>query len=290
MARGWRTHKVRFLLTNLCAGPHYCLVKRGVAVVTWLIPLFALVFAAGCASSSLHSEAVADIERRLVEFRRAQADSKARLEEVNNKLLLLQERVEDDRRVVDDLRQMAFPETPPQELKVVKLSEEEGEQGQKREEKKAKKREAEKRDGKSERPQPAGPAGYEPEDIYRRAQDLFWSWKLNDAVDVFKLFTVEYPRHHLADNALYWTGEAYYSQKKYREALDEFLGLIEQYPKGNKAPDALLKVAYSYIELDRSSEAEEALMRVIKTYPGSESAIKAKQTIKELYTNRRGEQ
>jgi TolA-binding protein len=31
-------------------------------------------------------------------------------------------------------------------------------------------------------------------------------------------------------------------------------------------------------------------MRVIKTYPGSESAIKAKQTIKELYTNRRGEQ
>ncbi len=195
MARGWRTHKVRFLLTNLCAGPHYCLVKRGVAVVTWLIPLFALVFAAGCASSSLHSEAVADIERRLVELRRSQADSKAHLEEINNKLLLLQERVEEDRRVVDDLRQMAFPVTPPQELKVVKLSEAEGEGGQKRG--------AEKRDGKSEPPKPVG---YEPEDIYRRAQDLFWSGKLNDAVDVFKRFTVEYPRHHLADNALYWTG------------------------------------------------------------------------------------
>jgi tol-pal system protein YbgF len=226
----------------------------------------------------------------LVELRRSQAGSKAHLEEVNNKFLLLQERVEEDRRVVDDLRQMAFPVTPPQELKVVKLSEAEGEGGQKREEKKAEKRGAEKRDGKSELPKPAGPIGYEPEDIYRRAQDLFWSGKLNDAVDVFKRFTVEYPRHHLADNALYWTGEAYYSQEKYRKALDEFLGLIEQYPKGNKAPDALLKVAYSYIELDRSSEAEEALMRVIKTYPGSESAIKAKQTIKELYTNRRGEQ
>ncbi len=287
MARGWRTHKVRFLLTNLCAGPHYCFVKRGIAVVTRLTPLLALVFAAGCASSSLHSEAVADIERQLVELRRSQAGSKAHLEEVNNKFLLLQERVEEDRRVVDDLRQMAFPVTPPQELKVVKLSEAEGEGGQKREEKKAEKRWAEKRDGKKEPPKPVG---YEPEDIYRRAQDLFWSGKLNDAVDVFKRFTVEYPRHHLADNALYWTGEAYYSQEKYRKALDEFLGLIEQYPKGNKAPDALLKVAYSYIELDRAGEAEEALMRVIKTYPGSESAIKAKQTIKELYTNRRGEQ
>ncbi len=281
---------MRFLLTNLCAGPHYCLVKRGVAIVTWLTPLLALVFAVGCASSSLHSEAVADIGRQLVELRRSQADNKTHLEEINNKLLLLQERVDEDRRIVDNLREMTFPVTPPQELKVVKLSEAEGEGEQKSAEKQAEKRQTEKRDGESELPKPAGPIGYEPEDIYRRAQDLFWSGKLNNAVDVFKRFTVEYPRHHLADNALYWTGEAYYSQEKYREALDEFLGLIEEYPKGNKAPDALLKVAYSYIELDRAGEAKEALMRVIKTYPGSESAIKAKQTIKELYTNRGGEQ
>jgi len=309
---------VRFLLTNLCKGPHYCFVKRGIAVAAWLIPLIALSFTAGCASSNLHSERLAKIERQLVELRRSHAESRARREEMNNKLLLLQEIVVEDRRVVDNLKRMTFSAIPPENLRVVKLSEsggrirEEGETdkagekagdatedkrqqrlpeklAEKLKEKRPERLQAE-RVEKSEPTKPTTPVSYEPEDFYRRGQDLFWSGKLKEAVNLFKRFTEEYPKHHLADNALYWTGEAYYSQEKYREALDEFMGLIEEYPKGNKAPDALLKVAYSYMELDRNNEAEKALMNVIDTYPGSESAIKAKQTLTELFTNRRGEQ
>ncbi|MFQ5328927.1 MAG: tol-pal system protein YbgF [Thermodesulfobacteriota bacterium] len=293
-------------MTNLCKEPHYCLVKRALASAPRLLPLFALLVAAGCASPSLKSEALVDLERQVVELRRSQADSKAHREEMNNKLLLLQERVIEDRRVVDKLRHSTFSLTPPEELRVIKLSEADGQQvvkevqghtkekgGTERVKEKSSKgsgNEPAQSVKKSAPPKPTVPISYEPEDFYRRGQDLFWSGKMKEAVNLFKRFTEEYPKHHLADNALYWTGEAYYSQEKYRKALDQFMELIEEYPKGNKAPDALLKVAYSYMELDRNNDAEKALMSVIETYPGSESAIKARQTITELFTDRRGEQ
>ncbi|MFQ5585294.1 MAG: tol-pal system protein YbgF [Thermodesulfobacteriota bacterium] len=268
-------------MTNLHKGLNFCLMKGGRAVVALLIPLMPLMLAAGCVSSSLHKETVADMERQIVELKRSQADEKARLDELNNRFLLLQERVEEDRRVVDNLRRMTLPVTPPKELKVVKLSAM-GKEEKKRGEQKAEKKEAEKK--------MVTTGGDEAEDIYHRAQDLFWAGKLNDAADVFQRFANEYPQHHLADNALYWIGEVYYSQQKYRRALEEFQGLISHYPKGNKAPDALLKIAYSYIELDDENGAEEALMRLVNAYPGSEPVKKARVKIKELYMNRRGEQ
>ena len=242
-----------------------------------------LLFIAGCASQSLRQEQGADLERRVVELKRMQADGKVRLEELTNKVLLLQERVEEDRRVVDALREGALPLTAPKDLKVVRLTDRVPEEGVGRKEKKPVTRKAKRREVSMG-------GGYEPEDIYRRAQDLFWTGKFEEAIVVFRRFFDEYPEHHLADNALYWTGEALYSQASFMEALQEFRGLIEHYPEGNKAPDALLKIAYSYRELDMASDADEALKELVDTYPGSEPAKKARKAIKELYTNRRGEQ
>jgi len=283
MARYRGPHRDKFLLTKVLKGLNYCLMEQGRGLFCVPFSLVILLIVAGCASQNLRQEQGADLERRIVELKRVQADGKVRLEELSNKLLLLQERVEEDRRVVDTLKERGLPLTAPKDLKVVKLTEAalEGEEGRKEKERKTK---------KAERREVSMGGRYEPEDVYRRAQDLFWSGKLDEAVDVFRRFFDEYPKHHLADNALYWTGEAFYSQANYDQALEEFRGLIEHYPEGNKAPDALLKIAYSYRELDKASDADEAFKELVDAYPGSEPAQKARKAIEELYMNRRGEQ
>ncbi len=54
---------------------------------------------------------------------------------------------------------------------------------------------------------------------------------------------MKFPQSDLADNAQYWIGECFYSQKKFQEAKEGFAAVAEHFPFGNKVPDALYKEA-----------------------------------------------
>ena len=79
-------------------------------------------------------------------------------------------------------------------------------------------------------------------------------------------FVAEHPRSDLADNAMYWRGEAYYDQGHYSDALATFTAVIEQYAGGNKASDALLKVGLCYAQLGDLDNARDVLNRLIAAY------------------------
>ena len=102
------------------------------------------------------------------------------------------------------------------------------------------------------------------------------------AVMGFQEVIEQYPTSQLADNALYWLGEAFYVQKDYKRALEHFQKVSSDYPKADKVPAALLKVGFCEIELGRKSKARSALQELVKTYPNSEEAHLARDKLAEL--------
>jgi tol-pal system protein YbgF len=102
------------------------------------------------------------------------------------------------------------------------------------------------------------------------------------AVESFKLYRQQFPDSPLADNALYWIGECYFSQRKFNEAIDVFNELILTYPQGDKAAAAYLKKGLSFVELGKKDEAVATFRLLMAKYPLQDEAKIAQDKIREL--------
>ena len=227
------------------------------------------LFITGCTNIQ-QEQALKDLKAQVSELARMQSKGNASMGELNNKFLLLQEQVDINKKTIVELKAMAIPVIPPENLKIVKLETEEIKRVE------AKKEPAKKEEPKKAEYQPS------PEVLYNEAQNLFMAGRIAESIDKFLNFILHYPQHTLTDNAQYWIGEAYYSQKDYQKAVVEFKKVADNYPTENKATDALLKVAFSYLELNNKEKALEALKLLIERYPLSEAAAKAKVRMQEL--------
>lgn len=117
---------------------------------------------------------------------------------------------------------------------------------------------------------------------YEGAMALLREGEHDAAAAAFGDFVAAHPRSSLADNALYWKGEAYYDQGHYADALATFTAVIEQYAGGNKASDALLKVGLCYAKLGDLDNARDVLNRLIEAYPGASASDVARVKLAEL--------
>jgi len=88
-------------------------------------------------------------------------------------------------------------------------------------------------------------------------------------------FTKKYPDHDLYVNALYWTGEALYGEKKFELAILQFQDVISLYPRHSKTPDALYKQAMAFNSLGDRQNARATMRKLIDSYPDSEQATAA---------------
>lgn len=245
-----------------------------------------IVFAfSGCADLQRHELIIKDMQGSIADIKKAQSENIVRTEELNNKIFLLQERLNNVNKDVDEIKTMAIPVKPPDELKTVKITPEDVvKQEPKKEE--PKKIEPAKEEQKSKEVKPAAQAKkeekiQEPETLYREAQELYAAGKLEEAVNGFKRFIKHYPKNPLADNAQYWIGEVYYSNKDFAKAVGEFKKVVDNYPDENKAPDAFLKIGLSYLEMGEKNKAVETFKKLIDKYPKSDAAEKAKEKLKE---------
>ena len=90
------------------------------------------------------------------------------------------------------------------------------------------------------------------------------------------------PTTDLADNALYWIGECYYSKKQFKEAIDAFTQLLNTYKTSDKAAAALLKKGLAYLELGDRSQAVINLQYVLYEHPGTKEAELARSRLAAL--------
>lgn len=121
-----------------------------------------------------------------------------------------------------------------------------------------------------------------PETLYQQGLDLFKSGSMAKARELFARFIELYPKHELAANAHYWSGETYYSEKKYDEAILEFEKVIRNYPGKDKVPAAMLKQGLAFKEIGDSKSARHVLKKLVESHPTAEEAVKAKEKLKEL--------
>ncbi len=85
-------------------------------------------------------------------------------------------------------------------------------------------------------------------------------------------FTRNYPNHDLYVNALYWTGEALYGEKKFELSILQFQDVISRYPRHSKTPDALYKQALAFNSLGDEQNARATMRKLIDSYPSSDQA------------------
>ena len=126
------------------------------------------------------------------------------------------------------------------------------------------------------------PPNLSPQEIYNMAYADYLKGNFALATDGFKIYLDNVPQSPFADNALYWIGECYFSQKEYEEAISRYNELILNYPLGDKVPAAYLHKGISLIELDRNEEALSVFKLMVSKYPLEEETKIAQEKIKEL--------
>jgi tol-pal system protein YbgF len=113
------------------------------------------------------------------------------------------------------------------------------------------------------------------DDLYASAMSSIKKKDFTRALEQLDLFAKTYPKHALAGNAFYWSGEVQLAEGNFELAIKQFETVVYQHPDHNKAADSHYKLAVSY---DRSGDvvkATELLQQVIKQYPGiSDSAVR----------------
>lgn len=128
------------------------------------------------------------------------------------------------------------------------------------------------------------PISLSPQEVYNMALSDYRNGNFDLAIDGFKIYREQFPESPLIDNAQYWIGECYFSQRKFDEAIEEFNNLILNYPNGDKVPAAYLKKGMSLQELGKKEEALSVFKLLISKYPLSEETKLAQQKIRELST------
>ncbi len=249
-------------------------------------------------------------------------DTNKKLEEQNKKLMLLKKKMEINAEYIEELRNSAFEIKPPEDLKIVRLSPGRvAQDDSKARDDRVKKFSSVPKDIKDfttikpratptaeneEFPNDDIEAGTRPgvvalkggsgsvkhasrsdligsvEELYQRGLDANYAAEYERSREIFAVILEKYPKHNLADNALYWSGETYFSAREYKKAIKKFTEVVKRYPKENKTPDALLKAGFSFIELEKPENAKKILEKVISLYPNSEAAGKAQDRLEEL--------
>jgi len=137
----------------------------------------------------------------------------------------------------------------------------------------------------AETPPPSTESGElsgDPAALYQKAYDLLAAGRVAESQGAFAEFIRRFPQSDLADNAQYWIGEGFYSQKAFKEAREAFQGVLDHFPFGNKVPDALYKRALCEGELgDKAAEAK-TLRDLVEQYPFSDASVKARDLLKRL--------
>ena len=121
----------------------------------------------------------------------------------------------------------------------------------------------------------------EVQDEYKLALRAFNDQQYDKAIQQFRTFQRKYPNSDMADDAQYWIGESYFTQKDYNRAILEFNDVLK-YRRGDKVPAALLRQAQAFLEIGDKTDARLILQKLVNDYPNSAQTREAKDRLQTL--------
>lgn len=116
----------------------------------------------------------------------------------------------------------------------------------------------------------------DPQKLYDQAYLDFAKGNYDLAIQGFSDYQKYFPQSLSADKAQYWIGECYFAKEDYNRSLDEFQKLLQDFPSSDKLPSALYKIGLCYEKLKNQIRANRYFGEVINKYPYSAEAELAK--------------
>jgi len=117
---------------------------------------------------------------------------------------------------------------------------------------------------------------------YQKAFDLIKSGEYFAAEETLSIFIGLHSDTEFIDDAIYWLGESFYSQKKYNKALKEFEKITKHHPNSEKLVEAILKTGFTQFELGDIEKSIKTLNQLIKSYPDSSASRLAKDKLNSI--------
>ena len=216
-----------------------------------------LVLALGCASSGSDAAAPSPADARVAELQTSMTELLERLDVVNQRLARLEESQEEEVEPVVALK--PAPQPQPQPQRAVSAA-----------------------PRTAQAPPSSALRGADLAEQYRSAIVLYGARRVVEARAAFQKVFDSDPSSELADNALFWMGETYFSAGDYPNAISFYQRVSQQYGDQNKAPDAVYKLALSYVKTGDLALARQTLQEVISRYPYSTPAASAKAELERI--------
>jgi len=128
------------------------------------------------------------------------------------------------------------------------------------------------------------------EERYQKAMELFNDGDYLDAIEDFRVVTLQFPGNPLSDDAQYFLGECYFQREEYILAAYEFELLIRTHPTSPIIPNARFKRGMCYYELspewnldqEYTKKSIDEFQALLEYYPFDPRAADAEAKIREL--------
>lgn len=191
---------------------------------------------------------------RVAKLEQARADFDQRLQQLQDNLVLLEARVADQQKTLDQMHQELVAEkgtragqiaSPPPTQPAVAAP------------------------APATAPQPAAT------EVYLQAFADYAAGRYQQAVTGFSRFLEVYSASDYAGNAQYWLAECYLGMKQYDLAAKAFAQTADRYPENAKAAEALFKLAETQKLLGQPERAADTMNRLQSRYPDSAAAKKS---------------
>jgi tol-pal system protein YbgF len=127
-----------------------------------------------------------------------------------------------------------------------------------------------------------GVPGGSPQAIYDWARARMKEGRYEEAIAGYQQVLAGHPKHHLADNALYWTAVSHAERGEHKVAISAWKQLPLRFPDSPKMPDSLYGMALSHEQLGEPVLAEALYSQLAEQYPKADKAKEAKRALRRL--------
>ena len=114
--------------------------------------------------------------------------------------------------------------------------------------------------------------------LVQKGKDELKNKRYDEAVANFSAY-LKNPNGRLAEDAIFYRAEAYFSEKSYKKAIVDFSKFPEKYTKSAYVPKALLRIAQSFEALGAREDAMAFYEQLMSEHPKSSEAKEARKKV-----------